>query len=108
MTSRHFRIVRESSSNFGNRIYAAYSHPQTIDSTSEIGPHLEATATVTTIGAHHVVSLGTNPRELESTSEMPVACKTAYDAVVTAARRAMYPGDTIEDTVIEFEQRELF
>ena len=108
MTSRHFKIVRESSLNSGNRVYAVYSHPQNNSSTDEIGPRLEAIATVITIGVHHVVSLGTNPREFEPTGEISLACKTAYDSVIIAAKRAMYTGDTIEDTVSEFEQRELF
>lgn len=108
MTSRHFRIVREGNLNFGNRVYAVYSHPQNNGSTDEMGPRLEAIATVITIGAHHVVSLGTNPREFEPTGDISIACRTAYGATVTAARRAMYTGDTIEDTVNEFEQKELF
>ncbi len=107
MTSRHFRIVREKGLNSGNRVYAVYSQPQNESSTDEIGPRLEAIATVITIGAYNVVSLGTNPREFEPTDDMSSACKTAYDAVIIATRRAMYTGDTMEDTVSEFEQKNL-
>lgn len=117
MTLRHFKIVREDFRDTGKIRYIAYSRPRDNYIIEDDKSNVEAKLDVIYIKGIYLVLSGGKLQNFEPTTQEKQACKFAYDGVVSAVKRIMYPGDTIEDKVgrdtfedkvSKFEQRDLF
>ncbi|MSS74417.1 hypothetical protein EXS72_02135 [Candidatus Pacearchaeota archaeon] len=105
MTSRHFIISKERVSGSDRIDYSSHSQNP---SKNDI-PTLEAMTSVVNISGTYTVYLGTRIKEdFKPTDIQSQACEIAYQSIVSSTKRMMYQGDTLEDTVNELEQRELF
>lgn len=109
MTSRHFIIAKERNIEADRIDY--FSHSQTHSKTDT--PTLEVRTSVVNLSGTYVIYLGTSLKEdFKPTNIRSEACTIAYQTIVYSTRRMMYEGDTIEDTIEytlnELEQKELF